>query len=117
MAAIDRDGDVIVLRLAGEERPVLASFAVSLAEMLEPPDAAGAPADTDPLAAMVGMGSDSPVATPDDPALRRLLPDAYGDPDGAAEFRRLTDTGLRAEKVANLRRIADGATAAGGVVR
>jgi hypothetical protein len=119
MAGLERDGDVIVLRLAGEERPVLASLAASLAEMLEPADVAGgrAEADADPLAAMVGMGSDSPVATPDDPALRRLLPDAYGDPDGAAEFRRLTDAALRAEKVANLRRILDGATASGGVVR
>jgi hypothetical protein len=115
---LGRDGDVVVLQLEAEERTVLASLAASLAEMLAP-DGAGvrAATDVDPLAAMVGMGSDGPVPMPDDPALRRLLPDAYDDPDGAAEFRRLTDAGLRTEKVANLRRIVDGATAKGGVVR
>jgi hypothetical protein len=110
---INRDGDAVVLRLEAEERTVLASLAASLAEMLAPD---GADADADPLAAMVGM-STAPANMPDDPALRRLLPDAYDDPDGAAEFRRLTDAGLRAEKVANLRRIVDGAAATGGVVR
>lgn len=113
MTAIERDGDVIELRLAAEERPILASLAASLAEMLEP---SGQPADADPLAKLVGLSVD-PVDKPDDPALRRLLPDAYADADGAAEFRRLTDGELRAEKVANLRRILDGATAAGGLVR
>ena len=113
MSSVHRDGDVIELRLAAEERPILASLAASLAEMLEP---SGQPADVDPLAKLVGLGAD-PVDRPDDPALRRLLPDAYADADGAAEFRRLTDAELRAEKVANLRRIVDGATASGGVVR
>src|SRR5437763_1216808 len=108
MAGIERDGDVIVLQLAAGERPILASLAASLVEMLAPDDddgdAAAGQTEPDPLAALVGMGSDGPVAAPEDPALRRLLPDAYDDPDGAAEFRRLTDTALRAEKVANLRR-------------
>lgn len=113
MASIQRDGDVIVLRLGAEERPILASFAASLADMLEPSDQ---PADADPLAKLVGF-SEGPVGKPDDPALRRLLPDAYADADGAAEFRRFTDADLRAEKVANLRRIVDGMTAPGGVVR
>jgi hypothetical protein len=114
MARIQRDGDVLVLQLAAEERPILASLAASLAEMLEP---AGSTPEADPLVALVGFSSDDPVDKPDDPALRRLLPDAYADAEGAAEFRRFTDADLRAEKVANLRRILDGATASGGVVR
>jgi len=114
MTRIQRDGDVVVLGLAPEERTILASLAASLAEMLEPSSAAAA--DSDPLAVLVGI-SDGPIEKPDDPALRRLLPDAYADADGAAEFRRFTDADLRAEKVANLRRILDGATASGGVVR
>lgn len=58
-------------------------------------------ADEDPLAAMVGLTS-GPVARPDDPALARLLPDAYGDDDTAAtEFRRYTEADLRAGKRAN----------------
>jgi hypothetical protein len=114
MTSFERDGDVVVLRLHGQERTVLASLAAGLAEMLEPPDSPDD--DADPLAAMVGMTT-GPVGVPADPALRRLLPDAYDDPEGAAEFRRLTDASLRQDKVANLRRIVDGAAAVGGVVR
>ena len=57
--------------------------------------------DGDPLAAMVGLSS-GPVAAPTDPALARLLPDAYGDDEEAAqEFRRYTEGDLRAGKRAN----------------
>ena len=52
----------------------------------------------DPLAAMVGLPSGD-VHLPDDPVLLRLLPDAYRDDDGAAaDFRRYTDSELRATK-------------------
>jgi hypothetical protein len=55
----------------------------------------------DPLAAMVGM-SGGPAERPDDPALARLLPDAYGDDEAAAtEFRRFTEDDLRAGKRAH----------------
>ncbi|MCW2681723.1 MAG: hypothetical protein JWM62_3124 [Frankiales bacterium] len=57
--------------------------------------------DEDPLAAMVGLSS-GPMKRPDDPALARLLPDAYGDDDAAAtEFRRYTELDLRAGKRAH----------------
>jgi hypothetical protein len=119
VGSIERDGDVIVVRLDTEERIPLASLAAAAIEMLEPPDSAGAGSDPDPdpLEAMVGLGGDGPVEIPDDRALRRLLPDAYADPGEAAEFRRLTDTALRAEKAANLRRILDAVATPGGVVR
>jgi Domain of unknown function (DUF2017) len=42
---------------------------------------------------------DEPVDTPQDPVLARLLPDAYDDPDQAAEFRRFTEHELRDAKV------------------
>ena len=58
----------------------------------------GAEADRDPLAAMVGL-TDGPVAPPEDPALARLLPDAYADDDrAAADFRRFTEQDLREGK-------------------
>ncbi|HYT09628.1 MAG TPA: DUF2017 domain-containing protein [Mycobacteriales bacterium] len=45
-------------------------------------------------------------ARPDDPALARLLPDGYrDDPDAAGEFRRLTESSLRREKVAAAERM------------
>ncbi len=51
----------------------------------------------DPLAAAVGIGS--ATRAPTDPALARLLPDAYPeDPEASAEFRRYTETGLRDRK-------------------
>ena len=52
----------------------------------------------DPLAALVGMPT-GPVERPSDPALARLLPDAYGDDEeAAAEFRRFTEADLRTGK-------------------
>ena len=61
----------------------------------------GGAADEDPLAALVGL-STAPVATPTDPALARLLPDAYADDDqAAADFRRYTEADLRSGKRAN----------------
>lgn len=56
--------------------------------------------EPDPLFAQVGMTG--PLMPPDDPVLRRLLPDAYrDDPDDAAEFRRYTEQSLSAAKVSN----------------
>jgi hypothetical protein len=47
----------------------------------------------------LGGETDSPTV-PSDPALARLLPDAYRDDDEAAgEFRRLTESSLRRDKV------------------
>ena len=80
---------------------LLASLCRQLIELLsdgEPTDAG----TSDPLEAMVDFGS--PRERPDDPALRRLLPDASrDDPDVAAEFRRLTEGSLRELKVADAR--------------
>ena len=103
MASIKRRGDVIQVKFAPEERMLLAGFAREISELL----GGVAATDPDPLAAMVGMGSDTSSAPPEDPALRRLLPDAYDDPEGAAEFRRLTDDELRRGKATSLLRLAD----------
>lgn len=51
-----------------------------------------------------GNPEHEPRSEPDDPALARLLPSGHrSDPDVAAEFRRLTEAGLRARKVAMIR--------------
>ena len=81
-------------RLDPVEVTVLTQCATELLGLL----GASEPVSEDPLAAMVGLPS-GPVSTPDDPALARLLPDAYGDDDeAAAEFRRYTEVDLRAGK-------------------
>ena len=49
---------------------------------------------------------DGETGTPADPALARLLPDAYRDDPGAAEeFRRLTEGSLRRDKVTAAERL------------
>ena len=77
------------------EAQVLRAVVTDLLELIGASERTG---DEDPLAAMVGL-STGPVAPPEDPALARLLPDAYGDDEAAAaEFRRFTEDDLRAGK-------------------
>lgn len=69
-----------------------------------PATASGVPTD-DELAALTGLrtGDSEPARPPDDPALHRLLPDAYGDDAAAsAEFRRYTEASLRDAKRADI---------------
>jgi len=91
-----RKGEVR-LRLDDVERGVLLSLAQQMVAFIAP-DAADPGAD--PLVAMVGI--DATATTPDDPALARLLPDAFlDDPDSSAEFRRFTERELRSTKTAH----------------
>lgn len=73
-----------------------------LLELLGEDEEAG---EDDPLAALVGPGGiGTATEAPEDPALARLLPDAYAeDPAAAADFRRYTEPGLRAGKRAAAR--------------
>jgi hypothetical protein len=75
---------------AGSE--VIAVLLAHVDGMLEPPPVG------DPLEALVGLRS-TPPPIPTDPAIARLLPEAYRD-DGAAsaDFRRRTSDDLRAGK-------------------
>jgi hypothetical protein len=89
----------------------------------EPPGAGERPqaggedvADSGQLEAMFAL-SDS-ATPPDDPALARLLPDAYpDDPAAAGEFRRYTESGLRSGKVAAARTVLATLPEDGGRVR
>jgi len=102
VSSVKRRAQQLVVRLDAQERNVLGGLLGAVRSLLAPDDAASG--DTDPLAALVGM-SQSPVEVPDDPVLLRLLPDAYGDPEQAAEFRRLTDSELRTGKTAAIDRV------------
>ncbi|MGA5704009.1 DUF2017 domain-containing protein [Peterkaempfera bronchialis] len=87
------------------ETSILRSFAVQMLELIGPGPAGPAEGgEADPLAALFAEG---PSAPPDDPALARLFPDAYGEPgkvpddeqrNASAEFRRFTEVDLRARK-------------------
>jgi len=81
-------------KLEPVEAEVLAQCASELLELLGAEDESS----DDPLAALVGLPPGE-VAPSDDPALARLFPDAYGDDAQAAtEFRRYTESDLRAGK-------------------
>lgn len=82
------------------EAALLANLARQVIELLR--DRHGeSVADTDPLAAQLGL--DGPSLPPEDPVLRRLLPDAYsGDEvEESGEFRRYTEQSLTAAKVSH----------------
>ena len=80
------------LALDDLEREVLADLVRQVRELI------GGPDEADPLAGLLQEDTDRRL--PDDPALARLLPDAYGDdPEGADDFRRFTEADLRAGKV------------------
>jgi hypothetical protein len=109
MSTVRRSGDTIELSLSDGDAAMLPLLAEQVAALL---DADARPGTGDPLEAMVGL-ADAPVAAPDDPALQRLLPDAYsGESDDtaemsseemSAEFRRLMDGEIRRTKAEALR--------------
>lgn len=85
----------VQMRLQDAEQQLIRSMLTQLVELLE--NEAMPTAADDPLAGLVALGPDT---SPEDPAVERLLPDAYrDDPSAAAEFRRLTQEDLRSGKV------------------
>lgn len=82
------------------EAELLTALVTDLLTLLGGAEDAG---EQDPLVALVGLSDGSP-STPSDPALARLLPDAYADDaEAAADFRRFTEQDLRTGKRANSR--------------
>jgi hypothetical protein len=118
VAEVRRRAGAVQVTLSGEEATALTALAAQVATLLtDGADPATEQAESgDPLEALVGMTTEA-VEAPDDPALRRLLPDAYADDEGAAdEFRRLMDGELRrlkTEALDELRGAVQGAGASG----
>ncbi len=100
----DLPGDAPGVEISLEEVEValLLSLSAQMADFVAP-----APMDSeDPLVAMVGI--DPTAQMSDDPALQRLLPDAYADDaDASADFRRFTERDLRESKVRNALAVAE----------
>jgi hypothetical protein len=90
----------VVARLSTQERHVLGyvcdELTLVLADPAEDPDVP----DWARELGLAGVGRERPA--PQDPVVARLLPDAYEDPERASEFRRLTEAGLRATKLAHI---------------
>jgi hypothetical protein len=96
------------VRLSDPERDLLANLFTQLDQLLDD----GTPVGEDPFDDLValgglgglGDGTQPPPKPPDDPALARLFPEANrDDAEAATEFRRLTESGLRARKRAGAR--------------
>ena len=85
----------IVLRVDQVERGLLASVARQVIDLVKPEVPS---TDVDPLAAQIGWVEGN-VGPSDDPAVARLLPDAYSDAHEASEFRRFTEHDLRQAKM------------------
>ncbi len=87
------------LHLPDAEQALMRNLLEQLGGLLaaDEPDEPDEPAD--PLEELVGI---EPTAErPSDPALARLFPDAYEDPEQADEFRRFTQRDLRTTKLDN----------------
>jgi len=103
-----RKGGRFVAQLDETEREVVVGLLRQTHAFLAPTPRAPTGDPFDDLVARLGLPAlaDSELdasQAPRDPALERLLPAAHhDDPEMAAEFRRLTEHGLRERKTANL---------------
>ena len=100
------------------ESALIASLATQVADLLEPLATPPHIDDPDAAALYASVGIGGSTALNPDPAIARLLPDAYGgDPEASREFRGLTEMSLASRKVANARIVVatlEAADAAGG---
>jgi hypothetical protein len=91
------DDGSISITFSSQEAHVLINLTEQLLELLA--EGEGQFHQVDPLLHLVGISNaDSP---PEDPVLRRLLPNAYRDEKASSEFRRYTEHGLREKKKAH----------------
>jgi hypothetical protein len=104
MGSVRRKGGLVRVTLEAAEVGLLRNLVAQVLALLDPGEAVSG---ADPLEQLVGLSS-AAVEAPTDPALQRLLPDAYsGDDVAAQEFRRLTDSDLRTTKRLALQQILD----------
>lgn len=118
MRAFRRRRGVYVAELEGDEATILARVVADTSMLLGVPLRPGEePAEPeDPLAQL--SWSTEGLDSPTDPALARLLPDASRtDDELSQEFRRLTESELRASKVARLRLVWDALRVTSGEIR
>ncbi len=109
--AFKRRGDRFVGRFDAVERGIVAGLMDQTRDLLAPPDREPTGDAFEDLVAGLGVSLSAADQAPNDvgeldrrdPALDRILPTAHrGDEQVAAEFRRLTEHGLRDRKATNL---------------
>ncbi len=103
MSKFERNGGIYSLDLTIDEAHILINLVEQLLELLGEGDFYHHYNSDDPFAQLMSMQSE--IVTPDDPVLMRLLPNAYNDPESAADFRRFTEPTIRASKQRALREV------------
>ena len=107
MSEFSRDGELYSLDLSLDEAHILLNLVEQLLELLGEGEFNRHYDESDPfsqLMAQLGAAPDE-ITTPYDPVLLRLLPDAYADPEAAADFRRYTEPTLRGKKKQALKQL------------
>jgi hypothetical protein len=97
-------GDLSVA-LSNDELHILINLVEQLLELLGERNFTHHYQSDDPFAQLMAatLGNiQSPIEQPDDPVLRRLLPNGYADPESATEFRKYTEGSLRTLKQKHL---------------
>jgi hypothetical protein len=106
----ERDEESISATFTPLECELITDLASSIAQLL---DNHARSHESDPLFEAVGMGGSDALSN--DPAIARLLPDAYrDDSDSSKEFRQLTERSLASRKVANALVVVDSLERASG---
>jgi hypothetical protein len=89
--------------LVADEAAVLLNLVEHLLELLGEGGFSHHFDPSDPFAQLMGLGQE--VTAPEDPVLRRLLPNAYADPEAADEYRRFTEVNLRRIKLSGAEQV------------
>lgn len=108
MSQFSRNEESFSLTLSIDEAHVLINLVEQLLELLGEGDFAHHYDSNDPFAQLMAMQNE--ISVPDDPVLKRLLPNAYSDPEAADDFRRYTEPALRLNKQSALRSIREALT-------
>jgi len=108
MSEFSRSADSYSLTLSNDEAHVLINLVEQLLELLGEGDFAHHYDNNDPFAQLMAMQQE--ISAPEDPVLKRLLPNAYADPEAADDFRRYTEPALRLNKQSALRSIREALT-------
>ena len=95
-----------VLDITLDEAHILINLAEQLLELLGEGNIPHHYDASDPFAQLMASMSDGnfggEVVQPEDPVLKRLLPNAYADPESSADFRRYTEQSIRHKKIETL---------------
>ena len=107
MSEFFRDGEMYSLDLSLDEAHILINLVEQLLELLGEGDFNHHYDESDPFAQLMAQLGAAPdeITTPEDPVLLRLLPNAYSDPEAAADFRRYTEPTLRGKKKRALKQV------------